>query len=194
MSPRIFCYDTEFLEDGHTIDLISIGIVCSDGRSYYAVNADMDHDRIAKDDWLCENVVPHLPLNGTVTPYSSGSGWCWSIDMRSTLVKPKWVIANEVREFIASCREEGDHPFLWADHAAYDHVVLAQLFGKMVHLPKGIPMFTHELQQLLGQLPGNWKPPKQYSGTEHHALDDARHTMRVYTAAMEVLRGGQGNR
>lgn len=31
----IYCYDTEFLEDGRTIDLISIGIVCEDGRSPY---------------------------------------------------------------------------------------------------------------------------------------------------------------
>ena len=33
---RIF-YDTEFLEDGKTIDLISIGMVAEDGREYYAV-------------------------------------------------------------------------------------------------------------------------------------------------------------
>jgi hypothetical protein len=28
----IYCYDTEFLKDGRTIELISIGIVCEDGR------------------------------------------------------------------------------------------------------------------------------------------------------------------
>ncbi|WP_136246065.1 3'-5' exoribonuclease domain-containing protein [Mycobacterium intracellulare] len=192
MSPRIFCYDTEFLEDGHTIDLISIGIVCSDRREYYAVNSDMDEQRIKKDDWLCQNVVPHLPVNNP--PEKFENTWIWSLNRRSTLLKPKWVIANEVREFIAGCCEEGDTPFMWADHAAYDHLALAQLFGKMIHLPKGIPMYTHELQQLLNQIPGNWKPPKQYSGTKHHALDDARHTMHVYNAAMEALRDGQGNR
>ena len=31
-----YFYDTEFLEDGHTFDLISIGIVAEDGREYYA--------------------------------------------------------------------------------------------------------------------------------------------------------------
>lgn len=30
-------YDCEFLEDGKTIALISIGIVADDGRTYYAV-------------------------------------------------------------------------------------------------------------------------------------------------------------
>ncbi|TWH05595.1 uncharacterized protein DUF5051, partial [Rhodococcus rhodochrous J45] len=53
-----YFYDTEFLENGSTIDLISIGIVAEDGREYYAVNSDMDHDRIAHDEWLCKNVVP----------------------------------------------------------------------------------------------------------------------------------------
>ena len=59
-----YCYDTEFLEDGTTIELISIGIVASDGREYYAVNSDMDTERIYGDPWLKENVWPHLPEIG----------------------------------------------------------------------------------------------------------------------------------
>jgi hypothetical protein len=39
-------YDLEFLEDGRTIELISIGMVCDDGREYYAVNRDMPVRRI----------------------------------------------------------------------------------------------------------------------------------------------------
>lgn len=31
-----YFYDTEFIEDGKTIDLISIGVVCEDGREFYA--------------------------------------------------------------------------------------------------------------------------------------------------------------
>ena len=37
-----FFYDTEFIEDGDTIELISIGIVGDDGREYYAVSTDFD--------------------------------------------------------------------------------------------------------------------------------------------------------
>lgn len=29
-----YFYDTEFIEDGHTIELISIGVVAEDGREY----------------------------------------------------------------------------------------------------------------------------------------------------------------
>ncbi|AIK67681.1 Rnase H [Mycobacterium phage Poenanya] len=181
----IYAYDTEFLEDGRTIELISIGIVCEDGREYYAVNSDMDHKRIAKDDWLCQNVVPHLPLSGKgyrgVNPYKSDTGrWVWSLDTKSTLVKPKWVIANEVREFLLAV----DPPQLWANYAAYDHVVLAQLWGRMISLPKGLPMFTHDLQQLLETM-ADFEKPEQ-DGTEHNAIEDARWVMKVLRAAGKV--------
>lgn len=179
-SRPVYAYDTEFLEDGHTIELISIGIVCEDGRDYYAVNSDMDHDRIAKDDWLCKNVVPHLPLNGKVDAAWDSNRWIWSLDMRSPLVKPKWVIANEVREFLLDV----DPPQLWANYAAYDHVALAQLWGRMIDLPKGIPMFTHDLQQLLETMPDFEKP--EQDGTEHDALADAQYVMKVLRAAGKV--------
>lgn len=56
-----YFYDTEFIDTGTTIDLISIGIVCDDGRKYAAVNADAPWERIRDDPWLMMNVVPHLP-------------------------------------------------------------------------------------------------------------------------------------
>ena len=37
---------------------------------------------------------------------------------------------------------------LWAWYAAYDHVVLAQLWGPMPALPREIPRFTKDLRQL----------------------------------------------
>ena len=171
-----YFYDTEFHEDGSTIDLISIGIVAEDGREYYAVNSDMDHDRIATNDWLCQNVVPHPPLTRDKPTKSFASNrWLWALDKRSVLVKPKWVIANEVREFLLGCPNE---PELWADFGAYDHVALAQLFGKMVYLPKGLPMYTREFQQRLDAL-GRPQMPERIAG-EHNALDDARHLKNCF--------------
>ena len=40
-----YFYDTEFIEDGNTIELVSIGIVAEDGREYYAVSTDFDAAR-----------------------------------------------------------------------------------------------------------------------------------------------------
>lgn len=170
-APTRYCYDTEFLEDGSTIELISIGIVADDGREYYAVNADMDTDRIFDDKWLRENVWPSLPIrwNGsTATPF---------LDKRSAVLKPKWVIANEVREFLLGGRGSIE---LWADYAAYDHVVLAQLFGKMIDLPAGIPMYTNDIEQEISRLPG-FVTPEQTDG-KHNALADARHNLTVLQA------------
>jgi hypothetical protein len=169
-------YDTEFLEDGHTIDLISIGMVAEDGRQYYAVNADADWDRIADSDWLCENVVPSLPLMpcGTLPDLitkmgpASGKRWAFAIDRYNSDVRPRWLIANEVRDFILATPD----PSLWAWYGAYDHVALCQLWGTMVSLPKGVPMWTNDLKQECERL-GNPKVPQQAEG-EHNALADAR--------------------
>ena len=38
--------DTEFVDDGKTIDLISIGIVAEDGRELYVESADFDLYRV----------------------------------------------------------------------------------------------------------------------------------------------------
>jgi hypothetical protein len=152
-----YFYDTEFHEDGRTIDLISIAIVAEDGREYYAVNQDADWGRIERHPWLMENVVPHLPPR---------SEW-----------KSKSVIRNEVSEF--TLPSPTDTPILWADYAAYDHVALCQLFGTMMDLPQHLPMWTHDLQH---ELERSWKTanaPEQESGL-HDALEDARHLKRCY--------------
>lgn len=171
----IYCYDTEFLDNGSTIELISIGIVCEDGREYYAVNADMDTKRITASHWLMEHVVPQLPLSGKI--WRDMGQVFWHLDTRSALVKPKLSIANEVRDFLLANGE----PELWAYYAAYDHVALAQLWGPMMWLPKGIPMWTHDLMQLIEPLDGFEKPAQE--GNEHNALADARWNMRLLNAA-----------
>jgi hypothetical protein len=185
-----YALDTEFLEDGRTIELISIALVCEDGREYYAVNWDAPWDEIHENTWLCKNVVPSLPLRGGIARSAFNMGrYSFTVDRSSVLVKPKWVIANEVREFLVGdlkpAGENDGRPFyfdtdlpeLWADYAAYDHVAMAQLWGRMIDLPTGIPMFTHDLQQALELNPG-FEPSQQEDGL-HNALDDARHVMRV---------------
>ena len=51
--------DLEFLEDGRTIELISIGMVADDGREYYAVNRDMPVRKIRKHQWLARPLALH---------------------------------------------------------------------------------------------------------------------------------------
>ncbi|MDX2697113.1 3'-5' exoribonuclease [Streptomyces ipomoeae] len=177
-------YDLEFLEDGRTIELISIGMVCDDGREYYAVNSDAPWERIRKDTWLMQNVWPHLPLRGHKRGLVTVGGTTESrltepgvIDMSDSRVKPHWVIANEVRDFIQAT--DAVEPQLWADYGAYDHVALCQLWGTMMRLPTGVPMWTHDLRQEIERLGVDpAELPQQREGV-HDALGDARHNRVV---------------
>ena len=163
---RIF-YDTEFLENGSTITLISIGMVADDGSRYYAVNSDMPVDKISEHEWLMDNVVPQLPLTDAgVWNFTGSSKRSFTLNTRSSLVKPRWVIANEVRDFLQGFSDLE----LWAWYGAYDHVALCQLWGTMIGLPKGVPMWTNDLQQLA--LATGREMPEQPAGS-HNALADA---------------------
>jgi hypothetical protein len=40
-----YFYDTEFIDDGYNIELISIGVVAEDGREYYAISTEFNPER-----------------------------------------------------------------------------------------------------------------------------------------------------
>ena len=176
-------YDLEFLEDGRTIELISIALVCDDGREYYAVNSDAPWERIREHSWLMENVWPHLPLVGHKSGLKYAGGGehkvgltsPGTLDRRDSRVKPHWVIANEVRDFIQATPDVE----LWANYGAYDHVALAQLWGPMIALPAGVPMFTNDIQQEARRLGVPWNELPKQENAEHNALADARHNQVV---------------
>lgn len=143
-------FDTEFIEDGRTIDLISIGAVADDGREYYAEVAECDHSRAVP--WVRDNVLAHLQGG----------------DARRSRAQ----IASDLRTFM------GEKPEVWAYFADYDWVALCQLYGTMMDLPKGWPMYCRDVKQLCDSL-GNPKLPEQGKG-EHHALADARWTREAF--------------
>lgn len=180
-------YDTEFLEDGKTIELISIGMVAENGTTYQAYNSEMPTERIKNHHWLMGNVVPHLPLVNGVGEIDGKK--YFTLDYKDVNVKPRWVIANEVRTWLRSF----DSLELWAYYCSYDHVALAQMFGPMVNLPMGIPMFTNDLRQLIGlvgKVTGLSKQqlmPKYPDHVEHDALSDARQVMMHYNHLRTVL-------
>ncbi|KZM73776.1 hypothetical protein AWN90_35045 [Nocardia terpenica] len=120
-----YFYDCEFVEDGITIDLISIGVVCEDGREYYAVSTEFDPDRAGP--WVRRHVLPKLP-----EPSS-----------------PLWRSRERIREDLYAflVPRPTVEPQLWAWVSAYDHVALCQLWGSMVDLPTALPRYTNELRQ-----------------------------------------------
>jgi 3' exoribonuclease, RNase T-like len=151
-----YFYDTEFIEDGRTIELISIGVVAEDGREYYAVSTEFDPERAGN--WVRANVLPKLPPPA------------------SKLWRSRRQIRAELEEFL---RIDGDDPIeLWAWVAAYDHVALCQLWGAMPALPRAIPRFTRELRQLWEDRGSPRMPPRSHD--VHDALVDARDQLRRY--------------
>lgn len=136
-----FWFDTEFIEDGKTIDLISIGIISEDNRKYYAECAECDLTRASP--WVIENVFPNLHGHKTA----------------------RTIIATEIIAFM------GKEPEIWAYYADYDWVALCQLFGTMMDLPKGWPMYCRDVKQLCDSV-SNPKLSKQVA-SEHNALADA---------------------
>ena len=147
--------DTEFNEDGRTIDLISIALVCEDGREFYAINRDAELHRV--NDWVRKNVLPHLPSYG------------------STLWKPRREIAHALTMFVNLGQGK---PEFWGYYADYDWVILCQCFGTMMDLPEGWPKFCRDLKQLSVDL-GSPKHPPDPEG-EHDALIDARWNRDLY--------------
>lgn len=179
-----YFYDFEFLEDGHTIDPISVGVVADDGREFYAVNRSAYWDRIRKHKWLCENVLPHLPMNdGGFETFLTGS----PLDISRPEVKYRRQIADDLLEFfladgLGTSRRVRE---LWAWFGSYDHVALCQLWGRMIDLPKGIPMFTHDIKSFAERV-GDPKMPAQPKSGLHNALEDARHNKVMFDYLMKL--------
>ena len=149
---RRFFYDTEFIEDGTTIDLVSIGVVDETGREFYAVSTQFDPDKAIP--WVRRNVLDQLPP-------PSDKAW-----------RSRERIRDDLLAFLTGPGEEIE---LWAWFAAYDHVALCQLWGPMTALPRALPRFTRELRQ-------RWedagRPPLPQHGSDaHDALADARHNL-----------------
>lgn len=173
-------YDTEFLENGKTIELISIGMTTEDGRELYAVSEEAGsgelHRKICKQPWLMKHVVPSLPLapNGRGIGWNADTGDYFTLDWSSNTIMPLRMLRNVVRDFLSAVPDLE----LWANYAAYDHVALMQLFGRMVDRPDGIPMYTNDLQQLRKQLGSPALPPQKEG--KHNALEDARWNRSAY--------------
>lgn len=158
-----YVFDTEFIEDGHTIDLLSIGVVCEDGREFYAESTEADLNNA--NEWVQENVLPHLWHRQA----DKSDANRWFRDGGTGGLLSRQNIAGDLRRWVA--QGEGT-PQFWAYYADYDWVVLCQLFGRMLDLPDGWPMFCMDIKQEAVRL-GNPSLPEQTS-TEHHALADAR--------------------
>jgi hypothetical protein len=205
--------DTEFHEgfnkplfgrNRHFIDLISIGIVAEDGRKYYAICKDFDLNAAWNNDWLRENVLKqiHAEMCGNESTYAKTYHYhiFAPFNKKSIELLLNWQgkgakqIAEEVKQFVYA-PFMADNPVLSSDnwypkdvefygyYADYDWVVFCSLFGRMIDLPEGFPMYCRDLKQIMDEngLDKAWKqincPDPE---GEHNALVDARWNLELY--------------
>lgn len=169
--------DTEFYERPCTIELISIGIVAEDGREFYAENREFDLRVFDLEPWLNENIKPHLmfrTIKGLSPTVNREPG-----DPLTSVYDTKEGIGKWVKSWIGD-----DEPEFWAFYGDYDWVVFCWLFGRMIDLPEGWPMYCRDIKQLIDEK-GNPRKPDQ-KGSEHNALADARYNKDLYEWAYAI--------
>lgn len=168
-----YFYDLEFEENGETIIPVSLAMVSDDGRELYIINREYMQTyknlegyywkgkyRSEVTEWLADNVCEHITQEEIDD---------FGVDYENWGSVIQGFISHEGR---VTSRDSVE---LWAYFASYDHVALAQAFGRMIELPEPIPMFTHDLKQALGDRKVPFEPE-----CEHHALADARWNKRVW--------------
>lgn len=179
MSRKKFYLDTEFVEQPDTIKLISIGIVDEDGKEFYAEMLNIPiilkqvygHPDLV-DPWIQKNVIDPLwqncivsavyPPTDKMTVFLESGGQGGYYHSRRDL-------GLAILDFVGDIEPE-----FWAYFASYDWVVFCWIFGRMIDLPRGFPMYCNDIKQLHYSM-GNHKNmlPRQPSD-EHNALADAR--------------------
>lgn len=183
--------DTEFIEGFHKplfgkkrhfIDLISIGIVCEDGREYYAISTNFNPKDA--DNWVKENVIAKLGARHADqfdSPRIRSEAARW---------KPQAIIAREVLDFFGCWRDQHFYRApegieVYGYYANCDWVLFCSLFGRMIDLPKGMPMYCRDLKQMMDEkgFDKNWKEKNCPDPTGiHNALEDAKWNQRLFNA------------
>lgn len=164
-------FDTEFIETGQSILLLSIGMVSSDGREYYA------ETKLAGEMIATPEAYTHLPwLLENVVPYLSGGDY----------IKENNQIAKDIFDF---AMQGGQRPTFWSYYADYDWVVFCQLYGSMVKLPMPFPQFCMDLQQVRRM--GNFKWLPEQKSAKHNALNDAKWHKEMYDYMKDAVSSGK---
>jgi hypothetical protein len=214
-------FGIKYGETKPTIDLISIGIVAEDGREYYAISKDFNlkeawnrydiksysgkggigentHEKVY---WIRDNVLKPIfyEMYGKDINFHNIDNYFTYKEFKKFINKygkSNKQIAEEILRFISTseCRmveKYGDKPEFYGYYSDYDWVVFCWLFGRMIDLPNGFPMFAFDLKQELDDV--NKERQKQSrtfdikkhpnypnQTNEHNALADAKWNKKLY--------------
>ena len=133
--------DCEFIEDGNTIDLISIGIVSEVGEEFYRVNSCCAFN--TADDWVWKNVLYPMGIYSAFQDLSTVDEEYGSSAELVKVARRHDEIKDDLLKFIGKDK----NPEFWGEWCSYDWVALCQLFGKMIDLPPHFPMRCRDVIQ-----------------------------------------------
>lgn len=175
---NLIFFDTEFYENGESINLISIGAVKPDGEQCYLINGDFDRQWFEDDakkrgqhetiEFLNNNVFNNLGATKTNT---------FSLDMLTKI-------------FVHYC---GSNPVFWTSTGAYDWILIMQtFFGRMLDQPKDWPYMAMDTAQLKAMFPHVKKdmsllPFAMPHANEHNALYDAAEVYAKYLSYKKYI-------
>lgn len=212
-----------------TIELISIGIVNEHGHTYYAVSKEFDVQAAWDNKWLRENVLKpiHADLARRMSNYAKIYhfklfedfsvktlkrliDWFGNTNeeikngiVYFTLMAPKMVHDSGILKDPSSFNYL---PEFYGYYCDYDWVVFCWIWGRMINLPPGFPMYCKDLKQMLDEkalnyddhfLSGNKnfettlkflksKPGYPKQSGEHHALSDAKWNLELHKFIKEL--------
>lgn len=184
-----YFFDTEFNENVHPIELISLGVVSTAGKELYVVHKDYskspqylspnggpleDYPHLHScNDWVKKNVLPVL---FSPEGANAGSGYIGNDeDIRSLLV-----------EYIA----DDPHTEFWAYFGSYDWFLLTSLWKGFDKMPKNWPRIYYDLYQFAKHNGSNKTLPQRFK-PEHNALVDARWTRKSFDYCIAQRAGGE---
>lgn len=171
--------DFEFIDDGITIDVISIGIACEDGRELHLFNADCEFGHASE--WVKDNVFPYIPELSSI--YTTQGKGCISrtrpIVLGNRLRNIGWRHYDEIKDDVIKFADPDKYgkPSFYGYYADYDWVAFAQLFGTMMNLPDDFPMYCLDIKQSIQNLQYTEELPD--NPNEHSALEDAKWNLVV---------------
>ncbi len=157
-----YVVDAEFIELEREIDLVSLALVCEDGREFYAVSTEFNATRA--NDFVRTTVLPQLE------PHDN----------------PVWMSRDQIKD--ALCNFVGETvPRFWSwGGAPYDWMVIAQLFPVADRMPDGWLYTAYDIMMLVERAELAIDPLDPILPTPptdaHHALADARWAAEVLRA------------
>lgn len=126
-------FDMEFTGLHQNTTPVSLGIVSEGDKKFYAEFTDYADDQV--DSWIQENVINKLRLHRLKKPLPGVH----------TIRGDRFKVRDELKVFLT----DFSHAEFWSDVLSYDWVLLCQLFGGAMKLPKNVYTYPFDIATLM---------------------------------------------